>query len=66
MLKITEPINSRVYYIPEGDNYPADMCIEGYILENGTSVHYIKDKWVDFNDNEYTPVHVDNEIVGFI
>lgn len=66
MLKVLEPINNRVYYIPEGEDAPIDICVEGYRLENGINVQYIGCKWLDFKDKEYTPIYADNEIVGFI
>ena len=66
MLKIKEQLNSRVYHISEGESDATDICIEGYILDNGVSVQYIKCKWLDFNDNEYTPVYNNDEIIGFV
>ena len=66
MLKIIEPTNNRVYYIPNDGEAPIDICVEGYRLENDVNVQYIGGKWLDFKDVEYIPKYEDDEIVGFI
>lgn len=65
MLRIVYPVSNRVYYLPEGGGAPVDMCAEGYRLESDIEILFIGGKWVDYKDNEYTPVEAGAEIIGF-
>lgn len=67
MLKVIDEINSRVYYIPAGEEVPVDICAKGYLLDNGVFVQHLRGKWIDSNNNEYEPIcTTDNRIEGFI
>lgn len=64
MLKIIEPISLRNYGV-NADNEPIEICIEGYRLENDINIMYIGNKWLDYEDNEYTEVKIHKELIGF-
>lgn len=66
MLKVVEPLRNRVSYTPEGGGDPVNICTEGYRLENGLEVQYIGDKWVDYNEHEYTAIDNNGSITGFV
>lgn len=63
MYKVKEAVILRNYGYNE-DNEPIELCVEGYRLDNDVEVMYIGGKWLDYAENEYTPVTI-GKIVGF-
>ena len=59
MLRIVEPVSLRIYTLEAGD-----ICVEGYILEDGSQALYIKDHW-EQKEKTVEPVLEAGEIVGF-
>lgn len=63
MIIVKEPISIRNYGFSEGK--PVELCVEGYRLMDDTEIMYINCKWVDVNSNEYTPIKIKGELIGF-
>ncbi len=59
MLLIKEPISYRVY----AQNM--EICVEGYVLENGTVVHDINGTWEDHTGKQYKSVALAGDLAGF-